>query len=564
MALVSLEKMGRGSRINKELQRQKNPLKCIAFWRFFWYNKVMTNKNIIQKDYSKFPRNYQLKICSEYDILIPADESVRLLSKVMEELDYTNLYRAYSPRGRKPKTSPLAMFKVLIYGAMEGKFASSQVARACRRDVNYMWLLGEEPAPDDDALNRFRSKQLSEVVEELFYQLVKKLYEIGEIRYEHLFADGTKIEANANKYSFVWKKSTNKYQARLEDKLAGFLKDLCSRYGWDDEVTAKEVWKRLEAKGCGSFVYGRGKRKTQLQRDVEQLSEMLERMEKYEKYQNTFDGRNSFSKTDPDATFMHMKDDHMRNAQLKPGYNVQLAVEGEYITGVDISSERNDQLTMIPLLEKMEANLGVQYQDVTLDAGYESEENYTWFESQNRICYIKPQNYERSKTRKLKSNMHLRENMPYDAKKDEYTCPNGKKLPAVYTGVRKSKSGFESEITYYECESCEGCPMKKSCTRAKGNRKMSLSKEFLRQREESLKRITSETGILLRMNRSIQAEGAFGVVKQDYGFRQFLLRGNRKVRTEIFIVAIGYNINKLHHKIQSNRTGSQLFEKDVA
>lgn len=261
---------------------------------------------------------------------------------------------------------------------------------------------------------------------------------------------------------------------------------------------------------------------------------------------------------------MHMKDDHMRNAQLKPGYNVQLAVEGEYIVGVDISSERSDQLTMIPLLERMESKLGTAYGDVTLDAGYESEENYTWFEKQGRVCYIKPQNYERSKTKKFKSNMHLRENMPYDPVQDAYTCPGGQKLRAVYEGKRKSKSGFESEVTYYECESCEGCSLKKGCTRAKGNRKMSLSKTFLRQREESLQRITSATGILLRMNRSIQSEGAFGIIKQDMGFRRFLTRGKTKVFTETLLLAIGFNINKWHNKIMAGRSGSQLFEKLIA
>ena len=154
--------------------------------------------------------------------------------------------------------------------------------------------------------------------------------------------------------------------------------------------------------------------------------------------------------------------------------------------------------------------------------------------------------------------------MPYDSEKDEYTCQNGRKMKVVHTGIRKSKSGFESEITYYECENCEGCPFKKNCTRAKGNRKMQLSKEFLRQREQSLKNITSQKGILLRMNRSIQSEGAFGVIKQNYGFRQFLLRGNKKVKTEMYLMAISYNINKLHHKIQANRTGMQLFEKLTA
>ncbi len=522
-------------------------------------------KQINQVYYRTKEKNMQLKIDGyEAEKIIPANDSVRLLDEISEELDYRSLMRAYSHTGRKPATNPITMFKIIVYGGMDGKHSSRELERACKRDINYIWLLGDEKAPNHSEIARFRSKRLSECGEELFYQLIKKLRERGEIRYEHLFVDGTKLEANANKYSFVWKKSTNKYQARLEKKLTDFTEDLRNRYGWIEEVTPAEALRRLASLKTEPFVYGRGKRKTQLQRDMEQLSELSARMEKYENYQETFGNRNSFSKTDPDATFMHMKDDHMRNAQLKPGYNVQLAVEGEYITGVDISSERSDQLTMIPLLERMEKQLGTKYKDVTLDAGYESEENYTWFENQERVCYIKPQNYERSKKKKFKSNMHLRENMPYDAEKDEYTCPNGKKLQAVYVGKRKNTSGFESEVTWYECESCEECPLKKSCTRAKSNRKMSLSKTFLRQREESRQRITSPMGIVLRMNRSIQSEGAFGVIKQDYGFRRFLTRGEKNVRTEMLLMAMSYNINKLHNKIQQNRTGTQLFEKLLA
>ena len=254
----------------------------------------------------------------------------------------------------------------------------------------------------------------------------------------------------------------------------------------------------------------------------------------------------------------------MRNAQLKPGYNVQFAVEGEYITGVTVSSERSDQLTLIPTLERMYEYIGEYYADVTADAGYESEENYTYFEDKPTECYTKPQNYERSKTKKFKNNMALRENMEYDAELDEYTCQNGKKLKAVYEGIRKSKSGFESTVTYYECESCEGCPYKKKCTRAKGNRKMQVSKKFIEQRKKSLERITSDKGILLRMNRSIQSEGAFGVIKQNYAFRQFLLRGKRKTFTEILLVAMGYNLNKLHAKTEQKRLKTQLFEKLLA
>ncbi len=451
------------------------------------------------------------------------------------------------------------MLKVLLYAIMEHNFTSRKISSACQRDINYIWLLDGAPAPNHSEIARFRSQRMSKCAYEIFSQLVEKLHEMGEIAYEHLFVDGTKIEANANKYSFVWKKSTNKYEARLDAKIEKLLPELGIKYGIAAE-NLEDLIGQLEARVTFPFVHGRGKRKSELQRDIEQLRAMSERKQKYMCYNETFRGRNSFSKTDTDATFMHMKEDHMRNAQLKPGYNIQFGVEGEYVTGVLVSSERSDHLTLIPLLEQMKEH-GVEYTDVTADAGYESEENYSWFEEAEKECYIKPQNYERSKTKKYKSNMALRENMAYDTDRDEYTCQAGQKLRAKHIGKRKSKSGFESEITYYECDDCSNCPHKKTCTRSKGNRQIRVSKRFIAQRAASLARITSEQGILLRMNRSIQSEGAFGVVKQNYGFRQFLLRGTKKVQTEILLVAMGYNINKLHAKIQKNRTKTQLFAK---
>ena len=518
------------------------------------------NKQKPQKDYRTYERNVQLKIDESFaEKVIPGNDSVRLVDKIVEEMDLSSLMRAYSDTGRPPATPARTMLKIVLYAAMEHIYSSRRIRQMCQRDINYIWLLEGLPAPSHHEIARFRSKRLSECAEELFYQLVRKWKEYEEITYKHLFVDGTKIEANANKYTFVWKKSTNKYAARLEEKIKRTLPELFERYGIEaDELEV--MLKKLESRVDFEFVHGRGKGKKQLQRDIEQLRDFEARKRKYSAYNDTFCGRNSFSKTDPDATFMHMKEDHMRNAQLKPGYNVQFAVEGEYITGVSISSERSDQLTLIPLLESMEQH-NIEYQDVTADAGYESEENYTWFEKRKKVCYIKPQNYERSKTKKYKSNMALRENMDYDLEKDEYTCQGGRKIRAKYVGERKSRSGFISEITYYECDDCAGCPHKKGCTKAKGNRKLQVSKKFIAQREASLTRITSELGILLRMNRSIQSEGAFGVIKQNYGFRQFLLRGHKKVSTEIFLVAMAFDVNKLHAKIQNNRTGQQLFKK---
>ena len=519
--------------------------------------------NITGKNYGTINRVVQLKIDECFaENVIPADDSVRLLDQIVEEMDLTPLMRAYSKLGRKPATAPSTMLKVLLYANMENIYSSRAIESACKRDINFIWLLNGAQAPNYHEIARFRSRRVSECAEELFFQLVKALKESGEIKFEHLFVDGTKIEANANKYSFVWKKSTTKYETRNKAKLDAAVTELSARYGTIcDEAEA--LLDELLSRVTKPFVYGRGHRKTELQRDIEGLQALLVKKEKYEKYQDTFRGRNSFSKTDPDATFMHMKEDHMRNAQLKPGYNVQLGVEGEYITGISVSSERSDHLTLIPFMENLRNN-GIEYADATADAGYESEENYTYFEGIATKCYIKPQNYERSKTKKFKSNMALRENMAYDAERDEYTCQADKKLKVTYVGKQITKSGYEREVTYYECEGCAGCPFKKKCTRAKGNRKLQVSKKFIAQRAASLKRITSPEGIVLRMNRSIQSEGAFGTVKQNYSFRQFLLRGNKKVSTEIMLLAMAYNINKLHSKIQQNRTGTQLFRKDSA
>lgn len=519
--------------------------------------------NITGKDYDTTNRVVQLKIDEIFaEKVIPADDSVRLLDQIVEEMDLTPLMRAYSELGRKPATAPSTMLKVMLYANMENIYSSRAIESACKRDINFTWLLNGAPAPDYHEIARFRSRRLPECAEEIFFQLVEALKEAGEIRYEHLFVDGTKIEANANKYSFVWKKSTMKYEARNGEKLEKAWAELASKYGMVCG-RAEELLEGLLSAVTEPFVHGRGHRKTELQRDIERQQQLLGKKEKYENYRKTFNGRNSFSKTDPDATFMHMKEDHMRNAQLKPGYNVQFGVEGEYITGVGVFSERSDQLTLIPFMENLRTN-GIEYTDVTADAGYESEENYTYFEGTGTECYIKPQNYERSKTKKFKSNMALRENMAYDAERDEYTCQAGRKLEVTYVGKQKTRSGYEREVTFYECEGCEGCPFKRKCTRAKGNRKLQVSKKFIAQRAASLERITSPEGILLRMNRSIQSEGAFGTIKQNYGFRQFLLRGSRKVSTEILLLAMAYNINKLHSKIQQNRTGTQLFEKDLA
>lgn len=526
------------------------------------------------KNYTEFNRGYQLVLPLNYEVLIPEDDSIRLLSQILEGLNYTKLYQAYSSSGRKPAVEPKIMFKVLTYAYMNNIYSSRKIESACKRDINFMWLLEGNQAPDHSTIARFRKEYLCDAVEELFYQMVRYLHHIGEVNFENLFVDGTKIEANANRYTFVWKKVVNKNEAKMFVKVQSRIEEINRTYMTDFTVTKEKLLSNLQTvltymegkkqQEQLEFVHGIGKRKTKLQKFMEELQEFYERQEKYDTHNRLFEGRNSYSKTDPDATFMHMKDDHMRNAQLKPAYNIQLGVEGEYVTGVGIFQDRSDSATLLPFLKDMEIHLSVRYQNIIADSGYESEENYLDLEEKKQSYYIKPQAYEQWKKKSFAKDISKRENMFYDPGKDEYTCHHGKQLKPVGITHKTSATGYRSEITVYECEGCGDCPVKSKCTKAQGNRKLQVSKKFVAKRQISYENITSEKGILLRVNRSIQVEGAFGVLKNDYNFNRFLTRGKNSVKNEFILLCFGYNVNKLHAKIQNQRVGKLLHELKVA
>ncbi len=379
---------------------------------------------------------------------IPENDPAILLSDLCDELNYTNICKKYLRTWRKH--SPKTLFKVIVYGYMRKLFSSRAIEDACNRDICFMWLLDGEPAPDHTTITRFLDDKLSSEVEDLFYQLIEKLYEIGEIKFENLFVDGTKIEANANRYTFVWANAVKKNAEKLYQKIEVFMRILCERY----EIKCNTAEEYLAFLGNRIitlntiFVKGKGKRKTQIQRDFEQLEEYLERKHKYKEYFAILDGRKSFSKTDKDATFMRMKEDHMLNGQLKPGYNVQIGVESEYIVGAGLFPKPADVTTLIPFLERIKRGTKRTILNIIADAGYESEENYVYLEENNQSAYIKPQNYEMSKTRKYANNEFYVENMEFDKENNCYVCKNGDRLNYAYTQTTKSSNGYEIKKTY--------------------------------------------------------------------------------------------------------------------
>ena len=544
--------------------------------RRLWYNQFMLLNKIIQKDYTSFSLYYQIKLPLDLEISIPSDDPVRLVSAFVEEMDLSELYKTYG-RIRKNQATPRQMLKLVIYAAMNRIYSSRDIRKACKRDINFMYLLEGMPAPDHATIARFISLHFSVCAKTLLAQMSDLLYLLGEISGKTIFIDGTKIESAANKYTFVWKKAITKNQGRLYTKLSSFVAECEELYGmktvYHDRISIHTL-KRLKKQLCRIkvregivFVHGTGRRKTQLQKSLEQLDRYLEKLKEYTKKLYTLGDRNSYSKTDPDATFMRMKEDAMLNGQLKPAYNIQHGVDSEYITWIDISPRPTDTRTLIPFLKDMESYLRFKYSEIVADAGYESEENYLFIESNGQTAYIKPQNYEISKTRKYKKDISRRENMEYHEDRDSYICRNGRELTVTNERRSKTTSGYVSIKTYYRCSDCTGCPYKTECIKGnncktpmeKRNKVLMVSKTMSQKRAEDLERITSEYGTMLRMNRSIQAEGSFADVKEDMNFRRYLYRGKVNALAESILLAMGRNINKLHCKIQAGRTGSHLF-----
>ncbi len=508
--------------------------------------------------------------------MIPADDPVRLLSAFVEGMELSDLYQTYG-KIKKNQATPKQLLKIMVYASMNRIYSSRDIETACRRDINFMYLLEEKPVPDHATFARFISLHFSQCSKKILADVTEFLYSLGEISGKSIFIDGTKIESVANKYTFVWRKTVTKNQEKLFDKLLVLVEECENLYGLTivhNENVSLHTLKRLRKKlyrimqeESIVFTYGTGRRRPRLQKSIETLESYIAKLKEYNQKLHICGERNSYSKTDPDATFMRLKEDVMLNGQLKPAYNLQHGVDSEYIAWLDISARPTDTRTLIPFLKDMECCLPFKYQEIVADAGYESEENYLFLEENGQLSYIKPQNYEISKTLKYAKDIGRMENMEYDKEADCYYCKNGQALTAQYEKKEKTDSGYRRTVTVYRSSNCSGCPYKTECI--KGNncktpmedrqKVLYVSKKMKEKRQETLERITSNYGTQLRMNRSIQVEGSFANIKEDMEFRRYLYRGMANVTAQSILLAIGYNMNKLHHKIQEERTGQHLF-----
>ena len=513
-------------------------------------------QNITNTEYNVVERNGQLKFTLNTEIIIPEDAPVRLTDAQLEELDYKRLYSAFSSKGRNPVTDPRVLFKVLAYANQIHIYSDRQIEDACRNRIDMIWLLNGESVPDHSTIARFK-RRCAEEIEDLYYQYVNYLEKQGETDHEVVFIDGTKLESRAGRYTFCWR-------GTVEKNLSKVKQAVLKRTGLK---TLLGLQKRQKHTKPDELVSGKGTRKSKEQREWEELETLREHWEKYAEALETLgEGRNSYSKTDPDATFMRMKEDHMRNGQLKPAYNVQIAVNSEYITGIEVFSNRTDYGTLEPFLRGIKKKHKKKYKKVTADAGFESLDNYLYLEENGQISFIKPQNHDIAQTKKFRSQIGRAENMIYNKDADTYTCAAGRML-RMYRESKDKYSKHDVVVSHYRCEDCTGCPRREECCKAADPEKpkeLRIRKQYVEKRAISEANISTEEGIYLRICRSIQVEGAFGLLKNDFGFRRFLTRGKRNVRTELFLLGMGFNLKKLWKKRQTDRLKTHLSTLDTA
>ena len=483
--------------------------------------------------------------------LIPQNHPVRVINTVVNRLDIEPLLKKYKGGGTS-SYHPRMMLKIIIYGYLSNVYSSRKIEAAVKENIHFMWLSGMEK-PDHNTINRFRSERLKGVVKEVFSKVVMMLVESGHVDLQRIFTDGTKIEANANKYTFVWGKAIKRNKRRIKEQLEDLWK-YAERVAKDelkdaspidfDELSPEKVAETIDS--INEALKDKKVDKKKRQKLSYAKKHWPKNLKKYRKQEKILGQRNSFSKTDPDATFMRMKDDHMKNGQLKAAYNLQISTQNQFILNYSLHPNPSDTNTLIPHLEQFKAQYDQLPKEITADAGYGSEQNYEFLERENIDAYVK-YNYfhlEQKKRKKAKNEFH-QDYLYYNAEKDCYYCPMGQEMQHIGTSKTKSKAGYEKEVDIYQAQNCNGCPLRSACHKSKYNRKIEVNHHLNRLKKQAKNRLLSEKGLHNRSQRLVDVEAVFGNLKQNKNFKRFMLRGLDKVEIEAGLLAIAMNLKKV-------------------
>ncbi len=484
------------------------------------------------------------------DDLIASNHPVRVVNDVINKIDISPLLSKYKGGGTS-SYHPAMLLKVVVYSYLVNIYSSRKMETAIKENIHLMWLSGMQK-PDHHTLNRFRSERLKSVLKKIFVQVVQLLADQGLVSLKEIYVDGTKIEANANKYTFVWGNSIKANKEKMKQQLDELWQQAQQILAQEMELPEPPDFDKPDAQ--------------KVKEAIEQISESIKdkpvsnqvkqklnyakkhwpaALDKYEQQEKILAGRNSYSKTDTDATFMRMKEDHMKNGQLKPGYNLQVSSNNQYIVDYSIHQTTADTTTLEPHLDEHKEQYGQYPNIVVADAGYGSEQNYVYLEANDMEGYVKYNYFDKDQHNAyLKKHPFAADQLYYNKEQDRYYCPMGQPMQNIGTTNKTTVTGFKQNVTRYQVANCEGCPLRGACHKSKENRIIEINHALNEHKRKATERLTSEKGIYHRKRRPVDVEPVFGNIKSNHGFRRFMLRGKEKVAIEAGLLALAQNLRK--------------------
>jgi len=494
--------------------------------------------------------------------LIPENHPVRLLSKVIDQLDLSNIYDSYQGGGASIY-DPRMMLKIIVYAYHNNIYSCRAIERFITESTHAMWLSGGL-FPDYRTINSFRGHKIKNEIDKIFTDITKLLIKEGLLSMETVFVDGTKMESVANRNRFVWKKTIEYNMGKIEINVNNILKEVNEIINKDDntidlpeeikEISEKSIRDTVEELNSKLSESAKTADKSQLKQikkaetRVRKLSGKV--LDKFLDYQDSLEklgDRNSYAKTDEEATFMRMKND-----LLRPGYNIQLSTENQVIVNYSIHQTAGDTTTFIPHMESMKEKYGTTPNAVVADAAYGSMENWEYCKKNEMANYLKYNTFNIEGKDKYRLDISKSDNLYYNEAGDYYVCPIGQRMSKVGTATRTTTNHYQYEVSYYRAINCNGCPMRGACHKSIGNRQIEANQEMKKHKQTARENLTSERGRQLRKQRNYDVEPVFGDIKFNRRFNRLRMKGLEKANLEIGLLSVVHNLKKLNTALLQN------------
>lgn len=507
-------------------------------------------KRILSVAFKAYQQHQAMLLPPSLEELIAPGHPVRIVNQVLDKIDIDPLLKKYKGGGSS-SFHPRMLLKVLVYSYINNTYSSRKIEAALKENIHYMWLSGMN-TPDHNTINRFRSDRLKDVLRQVFTQVVQLLSEQGVLNIKELYTDGTKIEASANRYTFVWgnaiKTSKERIKKQLDELWQYAVKVAAAELPDTDptsfnKIDADKVEQTIEQ--INEALKGKPVSKQIKQKLNYAKNNWPSNLKKYAEQEKILGERNSYSKTDTDASFMRMKEDHMRNGQLKPAYNFQISTNNQYIVNYSLHQTTADTTTLQEHTELYKQQYRQVPAVITADAGYGSEENYQYLSSNNIENYVKYNYFDKDQSSSTDKKYPFKpDTLYYNSEQDYYICPMGQHMQNISTHQAKTKTGFTQTISRYQAANCNGCPLKGACHKSKHNRIIEVNHTLNKYKQQVRENLNSEQGIYHRKKRPCDVEPVFANIKNNHHFKRFMLRGKPKVEIEAGLLALAHNLRK--------------------